>query len=168
MNRVLNAIDTMSEHTGRTIAWLAVLLVLVLAYEATARFVFDAPTIWAHQFATMVGATIASLGWAYTLRHNAHVRVDIVYSNLSKKWQAGIDAFFTAFFFFPLLGTSVVVAAKWMERSWRMGETFTESFWYPPAGPLRTLVFIGLLLFLLQGFALFWRALQVLAERRSS
>lgn len=166
MNRVLKIIDAMSEHTGRTVAWLAVLLVLVLTYEATARFVFDSPTIWAHQFATMIGAAIASLGWAYTLRHDGHVRVDIIYANLSKKWRAGIDAFFTAFFFFPLFGASMVVAARWMERSWINREVFTESFWYPPAYPLRTAVFIGLLLFLLQGFALFWRSLKVLADRR--
>ena len=166
MDRVLKIIDAMSEHTGRTVAWLSVLLVLVLTYEATARFVFDAPTIWAHQFATMVGAAIASVGWSYTLHHNGHVRVDIIYANLSKKWQAGIDAFFTAFFFFPLFGTTVWVAADWMQRSWINQETFTESFWYPPAYPLRTVVFIGLLLFLLQGFALFWRSLVVLVERR--
>jgi len=168
MNRILKLIDAMSEHTGRAVAWFAVLLVLVLTYEATARFVFDSPTIWAHQFATMVGAAIASLGWAYTLHHNGHVRVDLIYASLSKKWQAGIDAFFTVFFFFPLLGTTTWVAAKWMVRSWQMKEVFTESFWYPPAYPLRTAMFIGLLLFLLQGFALAWRSIKTLTERSQS
>jgi len=33
------------------------------------------------------------------------------------------------------------------------------TYWYPPISPLRTAIFIGLALFLLQGLAQFWRDL---------
>lgn len=157
MRNVLRFIDAVSEYTGRVTSWICAFLVLVLVYESTARYLFHSPTLWAHQFSTMLGATIASLGWAYTHRHHGHVRVDVIYSSLSPKVRATIDVFFALLFFFPLFITTAFIAEEWMIKSWQTHEIFTESLWYPPAGPVRTIVFFGLCLFVLQGLAQFVR-----------
>mgnify|MGYP003552348803 FL=1 len=42
------------------------------------------------------------LGGAYALKHNAHVRIDLVYGRLSKRTQAWIDLVGTLLFLIPM------------------------------------------------------------------
>jgi len=164
MNAVLTAIDSLSEYTGRVFKWVTVLLVLALVYEVAARYVFNAPTIWAHQLSTMLGATISAMGWAYTHRYHGHVRVDVVYGRLAERKQALIDVVCGVAFFFPLVFLLAYQSWSQMMYSWSMGEVLTQTYWYPPAGPIRTVVFVGLVLFGLQGTAQFIRDARVLLK----
>ena len=68
-----------------------------------------------------------------------------------------MDAFCFLFLFLPLIAVMSWVACKWAFRAWRIDEVFYNSFWYPPAGPFRTVFALGLLLLLLQGSAKFIR-----------
>ena len=61
--------------------------------------------------------------------------------------------------FLPVVGFLCFEAGDWMLRSWKILEKSTFTYWYPPIYPLRTVIFAGLLLFLLQGFAQFLRDL---------
>lgn len=166
MRNIIRVVDSISDHTGRLISWACVALILVLVYEVTARYLFNSPTIWAHQLSCMVSASIAALGWAYTHRHHGHVRVDIFYTYLPPRGKAIIDVVFAFLLFFPLVITTAIVAADWMMSAWRMGEVFTESYWYPPAGPVRTVMFLGLSLFVVQGAAKFVRDLYRLIRNK--
>jgi TRAP-type mannitol/chloroaromatic compound transport system permease small subunit len=49
----------------------------------------------------------------------------------------------------------VVVLASWdkMWWSWGVMEKSVEGYWYPPWYPLRTMVFLGFALLLMQGLA---------------
>jgi len=164
MNSVLHLIDSISEHTGKVFKWVTAILVLALVYEVTARYVFDAPTIWAHQLSTMLGATISAMGWAYTHRYQGHVRVDVFYGRLPRRQQALIDVVCALVFFFPLVLLLAYQSWAQMVYSWQMGEVLTQTYWYPPAGPIRTVVFVGLVLFGLQGIAQFVRDARVLLK----
>lgn len=166
MRTLIRLIDSISEYTGRTVQWACVALILVLAYEVTARYVFMAPTIWSHQLASMLGLTIAAMGWAYTHRHKGHVRVDIFYSLLPPRGKAILDVVFALLLFFPLFILLTISAFGWMTFSWEMGEVLTWSHWYPPAGPIRAVMFLGLSLFVLQGVAQFIRDLYLLIRNK--
>ncbi|MBA7466224.1 hypothetical protein ES707_01401 [subsurface metagenome] len=157
MKAIIRVIDSISEYTGKVASWVCLLVILVLVYEVTARYAFNSPSIWAHQLSMILGLTIIALGWAYTHRHHGHVRVDIIYTYLSPRGKAIIDVVFTLLFLFPLLILITISAADWMMSSWSGGEVLTASVWYPPAGPIRTIMFLGLLLFILQGVAGFVR-----------
>ncbi len=50
--------------------------------------------------------------------------------------------------------------------SWATDERMPITGWYPPAGPLRTVVFYGLALFALQGIAQFIRDLHLLIKNK--
>jgi len=159
---ILRVIDSISEYCGRATSWCCLVLVLVLFYEVVARYVFSRPTIWASETSTMLGATIAALGWAYTHRHRGHVGVDVFSSHLSPKAKAISDVILTLLFFFPLIIIFAYIAGGRMYSSWALDEKLIETYWYPPAGPIRAVVFLGFCLFALQGFAQFIRDLQFL------
>jgi len=159
MRTAVRVIDSISEYTGMIIRWVCLALVLVLCFEVTSRYFFDAPTAWASDTSSMMGGAIAALGWAYTHRHGGHVRVDVFYSHLSPRGQAILDVTLSLLFFFPLLIALVYVSWDKMWFSWEMGEVLNRSNWYPITGPIRTVVVLGLSLFALQGVAQFIRDL---------
>ncbi len=103
MRSIIRVIDSISEWTGKTVRWVCLVLVVVVVYEVTARFVFNAPTLWAFETICMLLCTIGALGWAYTHRHHGHVRVDVLYTLLSPRGRAIIDVGGYLIFFFPLL-----------------------------------------------------------------
>lgn len=166
MRTAVRVIDSISENTGMAVRWACLVLVLVLCYEVTVRYVFNAPTSWASDTSSMMGGTIAAMGWAYTHRHGGHVRVDVFYSHLSPRGQAILDITFSLLFFFPLLFALAYVAWDRMWVAWEMGEVMARSNFYPPMGPIRTVVVLGLSLFALQGVAQFIRDLYRLVRNK--
>src|SRR5262245_24052585 len=85
LERVLRVVDQVSEVSGRAFAWLVLPLILGVTYEVGARYLFNAPTVWAYDLSYMLYASIFMLGAAYTLRHGAHVRTDFLYNNFSDR-----------------------------------------------------------------------------------
>ena len=47
LRATINAIDKISDWSGRVTAWLIVPMTLAVTYEVVARHFFRAPTIWA-------------------------------------------------------------------------------------------------------------------------
>lgn len=166
MRRILEIIDSISEYTGRAAKWICVALVIVLTYEVMMRYVFNAPTIWAHLTSMMLSGAIVMMGLAYTHLHHGHIRVDIFYTRLSPRGKAVTDVICALLFLFPLLAIFLRTSASWMWRSWIEGEVRIESYWYPLAGPFRTVMFLGVCLFALQAVAQFIRDLYFLVRNK--
>ncbi len=157
MRTIIRSIDSISEWTGRSVSWVCVVLILVLCYEVLMRYVFNSPTFFAHELSTMIGGTIAALGWTYTHRHHGHVRVDVIYTHLTPRGKALIDVILTVLLFFPLLAVLIMNSTESLLFAIKMGEVLRGSFWYPPAWPIKMVMVVGLSLFALQGMAHFIR-----------
>jgi len=151
MRATYRFICSMSEWLGLAARWVSLALVLALFYEVVARYVFGAPTIWAHQLSTMLGCTLIVLGLAYVHRLDGHARVDVFYARVPEKARAAVNVLGGFIVFLPLMGFMLYRSFLEMCASWRGGEILTASTWYPPAGPIRTVVFVGVLVFFLQG-----------------
>jgi TRAP-type mannitol/chloroaromatic compound transport system permease small subunit len=157
LKNILKLIDKISTFSGSVAKWFALLLVFAGTYEAVARHFFDAPTVWAYDTLCMAGGTLYILGASYVYLHEAHTRVDIFYNMLSDRMKAFLNVVCSIFLFFPLMGVMFWLALTWAIRAWRINEVFFNSFWYPPAGPYRTMFAFGLFFLLLQGAAKFVR-----------
>ncbi len=155
--KIIRTIDRISEYSGSIAKWFAWVLVLVGAYDTIMRHFFNAPTIWAYDVLCMSGGTLYTLGWSYDHLHGAHTRVDMFYQRLSPRGKAKLDTILSLFLFFPLMITLDITATSWAIKAWRIHETMTTTFWYPPAAPYRTIVAIGVYLLTLQGVAKFIR-----------
>ena len=160
----LKLIDNISEVTGRIISWLVIILTLVLGYEIVARYVFSAPTKWAFDLSYMIGGTFFLMGEAYTLKHRQHVRIDIFYGRFSPRVRAGIDVVFYLLLFFPLWGGILYALFPYVAFSWQVGERSMQGYWQPILYPFKTVMPIGVGLFMLQGAAEFCRSLIILVK----
>ena len=162
MKTITRTIYSISIRVGKVTSWLVLALILALVYEVTSRHVFDAPTIWAHEVAPMLAITIFCIGFAYTHSQGGHVRIDVFYTHFPDKVKGLVETGGFLFFYFPLLALLIWVSTERMLFSWEVGEKLMASYWYPPAGPIRTVLVFGLTLFLIQGLAVFIRDLSAL------
>jgi len=128
------------------------------------RYIFNSPTIWVMQTSMMVGGTILVMGWGYVHQQQEHVRVDVIYARISKRWQSLINTLGAVVFFFPFVGFLLYRAVIQAQFSLKMDERMSQTAWYPPVFPMRVVVAIGLTLFLLQGIAQFVRDVQSLLQ----
>jgi TRAP-type mannitol/chloroaromatic compound transport system permease small subunit len=102
--------------------WLVLASCLISAGNAFSRYAFNiSSNAWLEIQWYMFGAVVM-LGTSYTLKRNEHVRVDIVYGNVSTRRQIGIDIFGSIFFLLP--ATIVMAYLCWpiFYNSWSQGE----------------------------------------------
>ncbi len=157
MIKIVRAIDAISDRIGKITCWLAAILVGIISLEVIMRYVFNTPTMWNYETSMMIGGGLFATGWAYAMRHHAHVRIDVLYVHLSPRTRAAIDVFGYVLLFLPLMAMFVSSSIAWAMTSWRVAEKSVETYWYPPMAPFRTWVAIGFVLFFLQGTANFVR-----------
>src|SRR5690349_22450875 len=121
------AIDAVNEKLSWIADWLVFLSCLISAGNAFSRYAFSlSSNAWLEIQWYMFGALVM-LGASYTLKKNEHVRVDIVYSNLSTRKQIGVDIFGTTLFMLP--ATLILAYLSWrvFYQSWAIGEMSSDA-----------------------------------------
>ena len=144
--RLINALNV---RVGSVFRYLILVLTFVMIWEVFNRYVFDLPTVWAHELTSMVFAVYFLIGGAYALRWNAHISVDILYSKLSRKAQAILDLF-TWSMFYLFCGVLFYKSIDFAWSSVMIMET-SNSVWEPYIWPVKLFLPISALLILLQG-----------------
>ncbi len=145
----LHPIDRLSIWIGKTFSYVYLILIAVMVYEVTARYVFDAPTIWAHEVSSALIAVGFTLGGVYTMQQRGHISISSVYELMPTRWQAVLDVFaqiVTLLFLAAFIWGGSVNALK----AWEMGETSGSAWNQPTPIFLKTLVVIGAVLMCLQ------------------
>ena len=77
ISTIISGLDSFSEWTGRGIAWLTLLMVLVTFVVVVMRYVLNVGNIQLQESIIYMHSFIFLLGAGYTLKHDGHVRVDI-------------------------------------------------------------------------------------------
>jgi len=166
MNAIAKAIDTLNEVFGRIIASLIAIIALVVLYDIALRFFTGRPSDWAFDITKMLFGAHFMLMAAYGLRHHVHVEVDVVKRLLSRKKQAIFDILGYLIFFVPFMWMLISLGWSFFMRSFSRGET-TYGMVSIPVYPIKGVIFVAAVLILLQGIAIFIRAIQQLQEERS-
>jgi len=151
--RLVRVIDKFTDTTGTWVAWLNVPLVLVVAYEVFARYLFDAPTIWSFDITYMLYGTIFMLGSAYALHKGAHIRTDFFFEKWSIRTKGMIDSIAFLVFFFPSIFVFFLVSGQEGWYAMQIGETSEQTPWRPILWPFKMVVPLTCLLLLLQGIS---------------
>ncbi len=149
---IAKAIDAANESIGRSVLWLVGAATLTSALNALARYGFGVSSNAWLEIQWYLFAAIILLAAGYTLKHNGHVRIDVIYGRFSARTQAWIDLFGALLFLLPLCGLMVWLSWPGFVDSFVSGETS------PDAGglirwPVRLLIPLGFALLALQGVA---------------
>ncbi len=118
----MQLIDKTIKYLGFLTALTVVLLVLLVVYDATARYLFSSGSIALQELEWHLFDVIILLGIAYTLRENTHVRVDIFYASYSEKTKALINIISSLFFILPFSILIIYVGVEFVSQSFIQNE----------------------------------------------
>lgn len=155
--RVAGTIDRLNERIGRAVYWLALLMVLVGTFNAVARYVgrYVGMNLSSNAYIELqwyMFSLIFLLAAAYTLKHDAHVRVDVFYGRLSERARAWIDLLGTLVFLIPFSAFAIWVSWPAVRNSWAALEGSPDPGGLPRY-PIKTMIPIAFALLILQGVA---------------
>lgn len=153
MNRFLHTVSQINEKVGKVISYLITILVGVILYEICARYLFNRPTIWAHEVSLMIFGPYVILLGGFVLQRGGHVNVEIIYGRFSPRSKAIIDLF-TWLLFFVFCGLILIKGWEIAWDSFKVRETEPTSF-APPVYPIKMMIPLGAFLLFLQGLAKF-------------
>ena len=141
-------IDILNEWVGRGVAWVTLGLVVVVFVDVLMRYIFNTSFEW-HLF-----GFIFLIGAGYTLLHDGHVRVDIIYQRLGLKGRAWINLCGVILFLIP--GCIMVINTSWKfaANSFAMLEGSPDPGGIPLRFIIKGCIPAGFTLLLLQGISM--------------
>ncbi|MCK5680336.1 TRAP transporter small permease subunit [bacterium] len=128
-------------------------MVLTVTYDVIMRYGFKSGNIAVQEMEWHLFAVIFLLGAAYSLKKDAHVRVDIIYTKLSTKQKAWIDFIGTFIFLIPFSIIIIYSTRNFIESSWAVGEVSPDPGGLPARYVLKAMIPAGFILLLLQGIS---------------
>ena len=154
LQRIACFIDGLSEHTGRVIAWLTLGTVMLTFTVVVLRYGFDTGSIAMQETVSYLHAAVFMLGAAYTLKHDGHVRVDIVYRRLSARGQAMVNLLGTLLLLLPVCVFILTSSWEYVAVSWNLREGSQEAGGLDAVFLLKTAIPAMAVLLMLQGIAI--------------
>lgn len=150
-------IHRLSERLGRVVAWLVLAMILVGAFNAVGRYLgrFTGLRLSSNAYLEAqwyLFSLVFLLGAGYTLRRNAHVRVDVIYGRLSERTQAWINLLGSLFFLIPFCLFAIWMSWPAVRDSWAVHEVSPDPGGLPRY-PIKTMIPIAFALLGLQGVA---------------
>ncbi len=149
----LELIDGFTEGLGRALAWLIPLMMIITALVVVMRYGFAQGATALQESVTYLHGLVFMLGAGYTLRHDGHVRVDILYRNFSPRQRAWVDSVGTLIFLFPLCGLILISSWDFAGNAWAIREASVEPGGLPAVFLLKTLIPLMAVNLALQGLA---------------
>ena len=168
--KVAGVIDWLTQQVGRIMYWLGLVMILFGVYNAAVRYIYSylGRNLSSNAYLDiqwyLFGAMFL-LGAAYGLRHNAHVRVDIIAGRLSVRAQTWIELLGTVLFLLPFCAIVLWFSLDWVSISWQVKEASPN-----PGGlaryPIKLVVPAAFALLLLQGLSQLIKCVAVLTGHR--
>ena len=149
-------VDAVNRRVGRAAMCLIFVMAGILLWSSLTK-AFLTPSLWTLEMAQFVMVAYYLLGGAYSMQLDGHVRMDLAYGAWSPRTRAWVDCctivFLLAYLALLLYGglSSALYALEYGERS--------HSAWRPHMAPIKVLACVGILLMLLQAFAVFFKDL---------
>lgn len=162
LESVAEVLDVIAEVTGRVVSWLTLGMVVVTFVIVVLRYAFGVGWIAMQESVGYMHALVFMLGAAYTLKHEGHVRVDVLYRGFGPRMQAWVDLLGTLFLLLPVSAFLIWVSWEYVASSWRLREASPQAGGLPGVFLLKTVIPLMAALLLLQGIAQALRCLLVL------
>jgi TRAP-type mannitol/chloroaromatic compound transport system permease small subunit len=166
LKRLSAHIDGLNDRIGAAIRWLALIMVLVGAFNAIARYLtrYVGVSLSSNAYLDLQWyffSLIFLLGAAYGLRHDVHVRVDVLYSKLGPKPRAWIDLGGSVLFLLPFSVLMLLMAWPAVRNSWRVRETSPDPGGLPRY-PIKAVILLSFVLLVLQALSQIVKQVEIL------
>ena len=150
--KLSRGIDAFTKWTGKRLAWLILLAVIVSALNAIVRKVFDTSSNSWLELQWVLFSIVFLLCSPWTLLDNEHIRIDIVNQMLPKRVRDSIDIMGHVVFLMPLCIVMIITGGPFFMRSVEINEQSGNAGGLPQ-WPAKSLIIIGFTFLLAQGIS---------------
>ena len=153
LNQLVNIIDRLTQFTGHSVAWLLLVMVLVQSFVVILRYGFEIGSIALQETVTYLHACCFMLGAAFTLKMDAHVRVDILYQRFNPRQQAIVNLLGSILLLMPVCLFIFWTSIDYVQQSWSLKERSADSGGLAIVYLLKSLIPLLALTLIAQGIA---------------
>ena len=150
--KMSRGIDAFTRWTGKRLAWLILVAVVVSATNAIVRKVFDTSSNSWLELQWVLFSIVFLLCSPWTLLDNEHIRIDIVNNMLPKRVRDSIDVLGHVAFLMPLTVIMIITGGPFFMRSVEINEQSGNAGGLPQ-WPAKSLIIIGFTMLLAQGIS---------------
>ncbi len=166
LRRLSALVDSLNDRIGAAIRWLALIMVLIGAFNALARYLtrYTGVALSSNAYLDLQWyffSLIFLLGAAYGLNHDVHVRVDVLYERLSARARAWIDLVGTVLFLLPFSLLMLWVSWPAVRNSWSVREVSPDPGGLPRY-PIKAVILVGFVLLVLQALSQVVKQIEIL------
>lgn len=149
---MISVIDRINEGVGRIVSLLAGVFAAIIIYDVFMRYVMNAPTAWGFDLTKMIYAFYFIMLGGYALRHQSHVKVDLLTAAMRPGLRRWVEIAGYVIFFLPFSIVFTLYSWQFGLRSLAQGEK-TYGAVQLPVYPIKLAMGVAALLLLLQGIA---------------
>jgi TRAP-type mannitol/chloroaromatic compound transport system permease small subunit len=147
--KLSRGIDAFTRWTGKRLAWLILVAVIVSAVNAVIRKSFDISSNSWLELQWVLFSIVFLLCAPWTLLDNEHIRIDIINSMMPKWLRDTIDVIGHVFFLMPLCIVMISTGGPFFMRSFGINEQSGNAGGLPQ-WPAKSLIILGFALLLVQ------------------
>lgn len=91
LKRFVSACDAIAEWSGRILSIGEYVIMIVMLWQVSARYIFKNPAVWTSDISLYVFGALGVLSGAYLLKHHEHIKVDLFYAQYPPRVKAVVD-----------------------------------------------------------------------------
>lgn len=148
----MKIIDDITRYISYLTAFVLALLVILVLFDATSRYLFSEGSIALQELEWHFFDVVILMSIAYTLRNNAHVRVDIFYEKFSPKTKALVNIISFMFFVLPLSALIIYIGVGFVDMSYVQHEASSNPGGLSHRWIVKSLMPLAFVLLFLQAF----------------
>ncbi|WP_206483793.1 TRAP transporter small permease subunit [Thalassotalea sp. G2M2-11] len=160
-------IDTLTEYTGKLIAWLTLIMVVLSFSIVVLRYGFNLGWVAMQESVLYFHGIVFMLGAAFTLKADGHVRVDIFYQKFTRVQQAWVNLLGGLLLLLPVCLTIFFISFEYVLTSWQIMEKSAEAGGLPLVYINKSLILLLAITLSLQGIAEILRNIIVIKGEQS-
>ena len=145
--------------TGKVIAWLTLMMVVVTCAVVAARYLFNFGSIALQESVMYMHGSVFMLGIAFTLKEQGHVRVDVLYEKFPPRVKVCIDIAGHLLFLIPFSIFILWTSLEYVSFSWSLRESSGQPGGLPGVYLIKGLIPAMAILLLLQGVSEIFKGL---------
>lgn len=163
---VRGGIERFIDVTGRATSWLALAIVVLMAFNVVLRYLFSVGSVWAQELEWHLLAPLILFGMSYALLHGEHVRVDVLYANFSERKKLWVDLL-SALLCIAISGIVIWLSIDYVQAAYVIGEKSADPGGLTHRWILKLLIPLGFVFLALQSIAVALGTLDKLRRLRS-
>lgn len=155
ITKIADFIESISEWSGRAVSWLVLAMVMIICYDASMRFIFLRGSVALQELEWHLFALVFLLGGAYTLKHDDHVRVDVLFNSkwMSTRRRAWVNLCGGLVLLGPFCLLVIISSGPFVASAYQFSETSPDPGGLYYRYLLKAAIPMGFSLLLLQGIA---------------